>query len=133
MWWHRHGQQTCFQLDPLCHPALDLPDFVRRQVGLANGAALPGCADCGSTRPAVSCSTGHGSIDLCPECGAVQRSCACGRPHYLHSHEGDLWPRLWRREHMTGTGRPNPYWPGDIEDRIANLRLWSPPWPRSLG
>ncbi|WP_406499427.1 hypothetical protein OG936_32045 [Streptomyces sp. NBC_00846] len=94
-WWHRHGQQSCIQLDPLGHPALALPEFVRRQIGLANGEALPGCADCGSGLPAVSRSTGHGFIDLCRSCGTVQRSCACGQPHYLHPREREVPPLNW--------------------------------------
>ncbi|CAG6398666.1 hypothetical protein NMG29_39795 [Streptomyces cocklensis] len=130
-WWHRHGRQSCYQLDPLCHPALALPEFIRRQISLANGEALPGCADCGSRRPANSRSTGHGFIDLCRSCGAVQRSCACGRPHHLHPLERDLWPRLWRREHMTHDGLPNPHWPGTVEDRIAGLQLRSLSQPRN--
>ena len=130
-WWHRHRQQNYFQTDPLCHPALALPEFVRRQISLANGEALPGCTDCGSNRPAVSRSTGHGFIDLCCDCGAVQRSCACRQPHHLHPRERDLWPRLWRREHMTHDGLPNPHWPGTVEERIACLQLWSPSQPPS--
>ncbi|WP_406385396.1 hypothetical protein [Streptomyces sp. NBC_01618] len=41
------GSRSCIQLDPLGHPALALPEFVRRQISLANGETLPGCADCG--------------------------------------------------------------------------------------
>ncbi|MFB7241014.1 hypothetical protein ACFCYX_00920 [Streptomyces populi] len=134
-WWHLHGRHTCFQTDPLCHPALPLPAFVRRQILLAHSEPVPGCAHCGNEQPPVSRSTGHGFIDLCRGCGAVRRSCACGRSHCLRPRENTLWPRLWRREHMTHDGLPNPHWPGGIEDRIAGLRLWCPAEsrPRSDG
>ncbi|GAA1878083.1 hypothetical protein [Streptantibioticus ferralitis] len=88
----------------------------------ANGAALTGCARSGGLRSGVSRSTGHGFIDLCRGCGALLRSCVCGQPHYLHPREKDLWPGLWRREHMANVGLPNPYWPGEVEDRISALR-----------
>ena len=39
-WWHPRKQRTCFQLDPLCHPSLSLPEFVDRQIALAHGTAL---------------------------------------------------------------------------------------------
>ncbi|MEU1625463.1 hypothetical protein ABZ746_09040 [Streptomyces sp. NPDC020096] len=125
-WWRHHDRHACVQTDPLCHPALALPEFVRRRILQANGEALTGCARCGDRRPGMSRSTGHGFIDLCQGCGAVVRSCACGQRHCLRPREQDLWPRLWRREHMTNDGLPNLYWPGDIEDRISSLRLWSP-------
>ena len=50
-------------------------------------------------------------------------SCACGSRHYLLPREQRLWPRIWRREHLTDAGLPNPYWPGIVGERIAGLRL----------
>ncbi|MFE6019336.1 hypothetical protein ACFQ6O_22215 [Streptomyces sp. NPDC056441] len=71
----------------------------------------------------MSRSTGHGFIDLCRSCGTVQRSCACGQPHYLHPRERDLWPRLWRR------ARPDPPSSRCLRRGPAALD-WAQPTPR---
>ncbi|WP_406196991.1 hypothetical protein OH807_10995 [Kitasatospora sp. NBC_01560] len=96
--------------DPACHPPLRLPEYVRRQAALLDGAVLPGCPACGDGRPAAQRSTGHGFVELCPGCGRVRRLCPCGERHRVDPVAGVSWPAVWRREHMTDAGTPDPYW-----------------------
>ncbi|MBD0676916.1 hypothetical protein [Streptomyces sp. CBMA156] len=84
----------------------------RRHSALLDGAELPGCPACGEEGPPVPVPTGHGLAELCRSCAQVLTPCPCGR---WHSFEPDLrvgWSRTWRREHMSGTGEPDPHWPG---------------------
>ncbi len=49
--------------DPFLYPPLSLPDYVRRQNALLDGAELPGCPACGEEGPAVPAPTGHGRVE----------------------------------------------------------------------
>ncbi|WP_234355296.1 hypothetical protein [Kitasatospora aureofaciens] len=42
---------------------MSLPDYVRRQNALLDGAELPGCPACGEEGPAVPAPTGHGRVE----------------------------------------------------------------------
>jgi hypothetical protein len=123
-WWYTGPVQHCYVVDVLCHPALGLPEYVHRQVLLAEGAELRGCRWCGDERPVVSRSTGHGFIELCQGCAAVRRSCACGGRHVLRSREPVRWESLRLREHLTDDGRP--LGTGGTAERIALLELPPP-------
>ncbi|MBV6702646.1 hypothetical protein KV557_37040 [Kitasatospora aureofaciens] len=115
-WWNRpwweQSPDRVWQHDPFLHPPLRLPDYVRRQNAVMDGAELPGCPACGDEGPAVSLPTGHGRAELCRTCARVLEPCPCGR---RHSYEPALrvgWSGIWQRQHVTGTGEPNPHWPG---------------------
>ncbi|MEU9047203.1 MULTISPECIES: hypothetical protein [unclassified Kitasatospora] len=116
-WWDRYryrwgSPDTAWHHDPFLHPPLSLPDYVRRQNALLDGAELPGCPACGEEGPPVSLPSCDGHAELCRSCARVLTPCPCGR---WHSFEPTLrvgWSRTWRREHMSGTGEPNPHWPG---------------------
>ncbi|MFD0277938.1 hypothetical protein ACFVHB_29075 [Kitasatospora sp. NPDC127111] len=109
-WWE--SPNGLWLHDPTCHPPLRLPEYVRRQGALLDGAVLAGCPACGDERPATLRSTGHGFAELCRACGRVLRPCPCGRWHRFDPLAGVHWPALWHRDHMTDAGTPNPYWPG---------------------
>ncbi|GAA1159175.1 hypothetical protein F4556_001681 [Kitasatospora gansuensis] len=130
-WWQAEPAQGCYVVDVLCHPGLCLPEYVHRQVLLAEGAELPGCRECGDERPVVSRSTGHGFIELCPGCAAVRRSCACGVRHVLRAGAAVGWPSLRLREHLTADGLPRET--DGIAERIAQLELVPPPRVSSRG
>ena len=98
--------------DPQRHPAIPLPDFIRRQLAIADGAALAGCPYCGDLHAPVSHSTGHGFTDYCRTCGMVTRPCPCGQCRTPDQDGRDWWPSIWQRAHMGNDGLPSPHWPG---------------------
>ncbi|MER7672563.1 hypothetical protein ABTY61_29475 [Kitasatospora sp. NPDC096128] len=100
--------------DPFLHPALSLPDYVRRQNALMDGAELPGCPACGEEGPAARVSTGHDRAELCRSCSRVLVPCPCGRPHTFEPAPPIGIGSIWRREHMTNNGGPNPHWPAHL-------------------
>ncbi|MFI9324086.1 hypothetical protein ACIGXI_30505 [Kitasatospora aureofaciens] len=113
-WWDRPwpgSPDAVWYHDPFLHPPLSLPDYVRRQNALLDGAELPGCPACGEEGPAVSVPTGHGRAELCRCCARVLAHCACGRWHGYEPQPQVGWSQTWRRAHMTGSGEPNPHWP----------------------
>ncbi|MFJ9776210.1 hypothetical protein ACIRVF_34100 [Kitasatospora sp. NPDC101157] len=113
-WWERPGPGSPDALwydDPFLHPRLSLPDYVRRQNALLDGAELPGCPACGEEGPPVPVPTGHGRAALCRCCARVLSPCPCGRWHGFEPQLRVGWSRAWRREHMTAGGEPNPHWP----------------------
>ncbi|WP_457032725.1 hypothetical protein [Kitasatospora sp. P5_F3] len=130
-WLRRGPAQECYVVDVLCHPALGLPEYVHRQVLLAEGVMLPGCRQCGDERPTVARSTGHGFVELCQGCGTVRRSCACGGRHVLRTREPVTWQSLRLREHLTEDGRPRET--DGIAARIAQLELVPRPRVTSWG
>ncbi|MFD9686522.1 hypothetical protein ACFWXO_12260 [Kitasatospora sp. NPDC059088] len=117
VWWNQPwwtSPNDAWRHDPFLHPALRLPDYVRRQNALLDGAELPGCPACGEEGPAVEVSTGHDRAELCRTCARVLVPCPCGRWHSFQQELRVGWGRTWRREHMTGGGEPNPYWPAHL-------------------
>jgi hypothetical protein len=115
VWWSRSWWESPYDAwlcAPHVHPRLRLPDYVRRQNALLDGAELPGCPACGDTGPVVSRSTGHGWAELCRTCSLVLQPCPCGRWHRFTPAYRISWDQLWRRAHMTNAGTPNPHWPG---------------------
>ncbi|MFG2846410.1 hypothetical protein ACGF12_25030 [Kitasatospora sp. NPDC048296] len=131
-WWDRPwwaSPDSAWRNDPFLHPRLSLPDYVRRQNALLDGAELPGCPACGEEGPALSVSTGHDRAELCRSCARVLVPCPCEQ---WHSFEPELrigWSRTWRREHMTGTGGPNPHWPTHLGTaRIGRLESYTMRW-----
>lgn len=133
-WWNASrwdSPNAAWAADPFLHPALRLPEYVRRQGALDGGAALPGCPACGDGRPPLLRSTGHGFAELCRGCARVIEPCPCGRPHQFEPAVRTAWPRIWAREHMTRAGTPNPHWPGPPEARAERLLPIDPeprPW-----
>jgi hypothetical protein len=114
-WWLRSwwdGSERAWYDDPFRHPALRLPEYVRRQNALLDGAELPGCPACGDEGPLVSQSTGHGWVELCGRCAWAAAQCPCGQRHRLVPWFAYGWPDVWRRAHMGDDGLPNPHWPG---------------------
>ncbi|MFI6843066.1 hypothetical protein OG535_09710 [Kitasatospora sp. NBC_00085] len=109
-WWD--SPNDAWLHDPTCHPPLTLPEYVRRQGALLDGAALAGCPACGDERPAALRSTGHGFVEACRACARVLRPCPCGRRHRVDPVAGAGWAGVRRRDHMTDAGTPNPHWPG---------------------
>ncbi|MFB7615556.1 hypothetical protein [Kitasatospora sp. NPDC056181] len=107
-WWD--SPHDAWLHDPVSHPPLPLPEYVRRQGALLDGAALTGCPACGDERPAVLRSTGHGFVEACGACARVRRPCPCGRHHRVRPVAGADWAALWRRDHMTDAGTPDPHW-----------------------
>lgn len=115
-WWLRGYESSADEAwyeDPFRHPALRLPDYVRRQNALLDGAELPGCPACGDEGAAVAVPTGHGTAEVCPACSLVLRPCdACGRRHRtLVPSAPRAWRGIWRRSHLTDEGTPSPHWP----------------------
>lgn len=114
-WWLRSrwdGPDRAWYDDPLRHPSLRLPAYVRRQNAILDGAELPGCPACGDEGPRVLSATGHGWSERCHGCAWVLVPCPCGQPHRSepeipHSRQG-----IWRRAHMNDDGMPKPRWPG---------------------
>ncbi|MFF2748781.1 hypothetical protein ACFVVA_24990 [Kitasatospora sp. NPDC058048] len=114
-WWHQRwwgSPNAAWDHDPFLHPPLRLPDYVRRQNALLDGAELPGCPACGEQGTPVGIPTGHGRAELCRGCARVLTPCGCGRWHSFEPALRVGWSRTWQREHMTGTGEPSPHWPG---------------------
>ncbi|MFH8382424.1 hypothetical protein ACH4E7_15975 [Kitasatospora sp. NPDC018058] len=113
-WWDLPrwaSPDSAWRNDPFLHPPLSLPDYVRRQNALLDGAELPGCPACGEEGPALSVSTGHGRAELCRSCARVLVACPCEQWHGFEPELRIGWSRTWRREHMNGGGEPNPHWP----------------------
>ncbi|MFF7989556.1 hypothetical protein ACFZDG_07155 [Kitasatospora xanthocidica] len=114
-WWDRYrwgSLDAAWHHDPFLHPPLSLPDYVRRQNALLDGAELPGCPACGEEGPPVSLPSCDGRAELCRSCARVLTPCPCGRWHVFEPTVRVGWSRTWRREHMSGTGGPDPHWPG---------------------
>ncbi|MEU8923944.1 hypothetical protein AB0D10_23860 [Kitasatospora sp. NPDC048545] len=116
-WWDQYryrwdSPDSAWLHDPFLHPPLTLPAYVRRQNALLDGAELPGCPACGEEGPALPVPTGHGHAGLCRSCARVLTPCPCGRRHSFEPTIRVGWSRTWRREHMSGTGEPDPHWPG---------------------
>ncbi|WP_239077911.1 hypothetical protein [Streptomyces sp. SID9124] len=81
-WWLRSWSESpnrSWYEDLFRHPSLRLPEYVRRQNALLDGADLPGCPACGDEGPPLSHSTGHGWVELCPGCAWVLAPCPCGQ------------------------------------------------------
>ncbi|WP_247708955.1 hypothetical protein [Streptomyces sp. C3-3] len=113
-WWLRswwEGQNRAWYDAPFRHPPLRLPEYVRRQNAILDGADLPGCPACGDERPPVSNSTGHGWVELCRGCAWVLAPCPCGQRHRVAPDTPFNWTGIWRRAHMSDDGTPNPHWP----------------------
>ncbi|MGW2474771.1 hypothetical protein [Streptomyces sp. NPDC001665] len=113
-WWlrsHWDGPNHAWYEDPLRHPSLRLPAYVRRQNALLAGTDLPGCPACGDEEPPVSKSTGHGWVERCPGCARVLSPCPCGHRHRFAPETRVTWQALWQRSHMGHDGLPNPHWP----------------------
>ncbi|MGV9269000.1 hypothetical protein ACWDRR_30525 [Kitasatospora sp. NPDC003701] len=125
-WWR--SPTVVWAHDPLVHPPLRLPEYVRRQGAREDGAALPGCPSCGSDGQPVPVLTGHGRAELCRCCGRVLCPCPCGRWHRFVPAVAVPWSRLWQREHMTSASTPTPHWPGPTVARIEQLMAIDPPW-----
>ncbi|MER5865210.1 hypothetical protein [Kitasatospora sp. NPDC002040] len=116
-WWP--SRPRSYVVDEYCHPALALPEFVGREVRLAEGEQPTGCRSCGDGRPPVLRSTGHGFVELCPGCGWVRQDCGCGRSHVFVHPERVSWASLRLREHLNGDGRP--FERHAVAERIAGL------------
>nr|WP_223242350.1 hypothetical protein [Streptomyces sp. CBMA123] len=131
-WWNRSWQPDHVWLhDPFLHPTLSLPDYVRRQNALMDGAELPGCPACGEEGPVVWVSTVIDRAGLCRSCARVLVPCPCVRRHRFEPEPRVGWSRTWRREHMTGDGGPNPHWPAHLGTaRIERLTVHDGPYPR---
>ncbi|MEV8454408.1 hypothetical protein AB0467_18930 [Streptomyces sp. NPDC052095] len=113
-WWLRNwweSPERAWFEDPFRHPSLRLPEYVRRQNALLDGADLPGCPACGDEGPRVLSSTGHGWVELCPGCAWVLAPCPCGRQHRFVPDTPFNWNGIWQRAHMSDDGMPNPHWP----------------------
>ncbi|OKJ73929.1 hypothetical protein [Streptomyces sp. CB02460] len=113
-WWLRRPWEApnrAWYEDPLRHPPLRLPDYVRRQNAILDGADLPGCPACGDERPPVSNSTGHGWVERCRGCAWTLSPCPCGQQHRVVPETPITWTQLWQRAHMDHDGLPNPHWP----------------------
>ncbi|WP_030694460.1 hypothetical protein [Streptomyces globisporus] len=113
-WWLRswwEGPNRAWYEDPFRHPSLRLPEYVRRQNAILNGADLPGCTACGDERPLVSNSTGHAWVELCRGCAWVLAPCPCGQRHRFVPKTPLNWKGIWQRAHMSDDGTPNPHWP----------------------
>ncbi|WP_329448215.1 hypothetical protein OG906_01010 [Streptomyces sp. NBC_01426] len=78
-WWEGPNR-ACYE-DLVRHPSLRLPECVRRQNAILDGADLPGCPACADERPLVSNSSGHGRVELCRGCAWVLAPCPCGQRH----------------------------------------------------
>lgn len=113
-WWLRswwEGPNRAWYEDPFRHPSLRLPEYVRRQNAILDGADFPGCPACGDERPLVSNSTGHGWVELCGGCAWVLAPCPCGQRHRFVPETPFNWKGIWQRAHMSDDGMPNPHWP----------------------
>ncbi|MFJ3219146.1 hypothetical protein ACIPLC_24860 [Kitasatospora sp. NPDC086801] len=128
VWWNHpcwDAPDATWRADPFVHPPLRLPDYVRRQNALLDGADLPGCPACGDEGPTLSRPTAHGRVELCLTCARVRQPCPCGRWHRFEPAVRVGWSGVWRREHLIGTGAPNPRWPGvQGPDRIERLKAY---------
>lgn len=112
-WWLRswwEGPNRAWYEHPFRHPSLRLPEYVRRQNAILDGADLPGCPDCGDERPLVSKSTGHGWVEPCRGCAWVLAPCPCGQRHRFVPETPFNWKGIWQRAHMSDDGMPNPRW-----------------------
>ncbi|MEV7600841.1 hypothetical protein AB0O91_26075 [Kitasatospora sp. NPDC089797] len=111
-WWDRPraADQVWFN-DPFLHPRSSLPDYVRRQNALLDGAAPTGCPACGEEGPVVWVPTGTGRAGLCRGCARVLVPCPCVRRHHYGPERGPNWRGIWRRAHLTDAGEPSPHWP----------------------
>ncbi|MEV7186184.1 hypothetical protein [Kitasatospora sp. NPDC093102] len=131
-WWHLRwwgSPDAAWQHDPFLHPPLRLPDYVRRQNALLDGAELPGCPACGEQGRPVPLPTGHGHAELCRCCARVLTPCDCGQWHSFEPALRVGWSRTWRREHMTGAGEPNPHRPGVRgAARVERLESYTISW-----
>ncbi|MET7290121.1 hypothetical protein [Streptomyces sp. NPDC005573] len=113
-WWLRgrwEGADRTWDEDPFRHPPLRLPEYVRRQNALLDGADLPGCPACGDEGPPEPRPTGHGREERCRGCAWVAVPCPCGQRHRFVPEIPYGWKQIWRRAHMGDDGLPNPYWP----------------------
>ncbi|MFI9187613.1 hypothetical protein ACIGXG_36040 [Streptomyces goshikiensis] len=113
-WWLRswwEGPNRAWYEDPVRHPSLRLPEYVRRQNAILDGVDLPGCPACGDERPLVSNSTGHGWVEVCRGCAWVLAPCPCGQRHRFVPQTPFSWKAIWQRAHMSDDGMPNPHWP----------------------
>ncbi|MEV7928707.1 MULTISPECIES: hypothetical protein [unclassified Kitasatospora] len=134
VWWNRPwwgAPDAAWRADPFLHPPLRLPDYVRRQNALLDGAELPGCPACGDEEPVLSRSTGHGLAELCRTCAWVRQPCPCGRWHSFEPALRVGWNRIWQRQHLIGDATPNPRWPGvQGPARVERLAVYevSRPW-----
>ncbi|MEU6232889.1 hypothetical protein [Kitasatospora sp. NPDC047058] len=71
-WWE--APNSAWLHDPACHPPLRLPEYVRRQGALLDGAVLAGCPACGDNGRRRCGRPGTGS----PSCAGPADGC-CGR------------------------------------------------------
>ncbi|MGW0949999.1 hypothetical protein ACWD4O_46805 [Streptomyces sp. NPDC002623] len=113
-WWLRsrwEGPDRAWYEDPFRHPSLRLPEYVRRQNAILDGAELPGCPACGDEGPLEPNSTGHGRVELCRGCAWAPVPCPCGQRHRLVPDIPYGWNEIWQRAHMSDDGMPNPHWP----------------------
>lgn len=113
-WWLRSGWDSpdrAWHQDPVRHPSLRLPEYVRRQNAILDGAEPSGCPACGYEGPRVLTSTGHGWIELCRGCAWVLAPCPCGQRHQFVPDTRFSWNGIWQRAHMSDDGMPNPHWP----------------------
>lgn len=111
-WWLRswwEGQDRAWYEDPFRHPPLRLPEYVRRQNAILDGADLPGCPACGDARPLEPISTGHSWVGLCRGCAWASVPCPCGHRHRLVPQVTYGWNEIWQRAHMSDDGTPNPH------------------------
>ncbi|MGA5816807.1 hypothetical protein ACPC54_02915 [Kitasatospora sp. NPDC094028] len=126
-WWDRprwDAPDSAWAHDPFLHPRLSLPEYVRRQNALLDGAELPGCPACGEEGPAVPVEAGPGTAELCRSCGWVLVPCPCPWWHHFEPVQRVGWDRTWRREHLTDSAEPNPYWPrAQGAERVALLAV----------
>ncbi|MEU6479146.1 hypothetical protein ABZ858_20110 [Streptomyces sp. NPDC047017] len=109
-WWLRNrweGPDRAWYDDPVRHPPLRLPAYVRRQHALLGGAEPPGCPACGDEGSPEPHATGHGRVELCGRCAWVREPCPCGRQHRLVPETPYGWDELWQRAHRNDTGMPN--------------------------
>ncbi|MFJ9446081.1 hypothetical protein ACIRRH_30115 [Kitasatospora sp. NPDC101235] len=127
--WSWDSPDLAWRYDPFLHPPLRLPDYVRRQNALMDGAELPGCPACGEQGPTVTVATAHGHAGLCRCCARVLTPCGCGQWHRFEPGLRVSWSRIWRLEHMTDAGGPSPHWPGVRgAARIERLESYTVRW-----
>ncbi|MEV6550957.1 hypothetical protein AB0M57_19930 [Streptomyces sp. NPDC051597] len=110
-WWE-NPNRAWFEY-PLRHPPLRLPEYVRRQNAILDGAEPPGCPACGDEGLPLLSSTGHGWVELCRACAWVLAPCPCGQRHQFVPETPFHWNEIWQRAHMSDDGTPNPHWPAD--------------------
>ncbi|MGW3917428.1 hypothetical protein ACWEBX_39045 [Streptomyces sp. NPDC005070] len=108
-WWLRigwEGPDRAWYENPICHPSLRLPEYVRRQNAILDGSDLPGCPACGDEGSPKLHSTGHGWVELCRGCAWAPAPCPCGSRHRLVPEIPYIWKEIWQRAHMGDDGVP---------------------------